>query len=167
MPEATPDSFSGSRAHHQFPLSTGDFRLMEPTFTKFMAASQVENKTVFRFHEGLALYADNSPTTLADPQLCNMPVIYRGPAEALVHVSLSSTFSAGDLYAMYIAKENSLDASVNRALKFPVSWHGSHVTGQTRCQIPYGTIRKVYTASGVTMIQSQHTDADYSLAAQP
>lgn len=160
---ATGNPLTDSRSRFFFPFVTGDCKSRFPTFDA--ATKVVSNYTRFIEMEAMALFAQDSDTT---KQFQSIEIVFKGPAEALVHASLSSSFNPNDLYAIYYCKEGSLDASMQDLCYQPVSWHGSAVTTYTRCQIPYGVIRKVHTSSGITMIQMQHARASgFSLPAQP
>lgn len=91
-------------------------------------------------------------------------VLTLGFADALVHYSLSSSFSPGDLYALYHS-DNAMGVSVKT--RVPISWHGSNHSGVTMSFLPYGLIRKVFTDSGVTNVAMPVESTIYSLAAQP
>lgn len=90
-----------------------------------------------------------------------VPLLYAGMGEALVHYSLSSSFSPNDLLALYHS------SGLGIYTRIPVSWHGSNNSGATLNHVPYGVIRQVFTDSGVTMISMPRESTAYSLAAQP
>ncbi len=87
-----------------------------------------------------------------------------GMVDALVHYSLSSSFSPGDIYALY---HSNSDIGIAQPTVIPISWHASKYSGVTMPFVPYGLIRQVYTASGTTSIAMPQESTAYSLGPQP
>ena len=150
-----------ARTGYVFPIVTGDPKPYLPTFATLFNQNST-NRTCFRHYDPVGVFARDTDTEQHNTQLTE--VIMSGPAQVMVHADLSSSFDPNDLYCMYYAVEGQLAEHVIRQ---PVSWHGSSVTTATRCQIPWGVIRHVYTESGVTMVRAQQGDIDYTLDAQP
>jgi hypothetical protein len=162
IPHTTP-VLTDSRSRHVFPLVTGDPKPILETYAKQYKINGTALYTSLCNIEPLTLLAMDSEAHGAPLQ--NIEVVFTGPAEALLHASLSSSFNPNDLYCIYYAKEGTL--TNDYMLRQPVSWNGSAVTTYTRCHVPWGVVRQVYTSSGVTMIRNQQGKTDYSLAAQP
>lgn len=155
-------ALTDSRSHFVFPLVTGDPKPLEATYAakyRFLAGNTYTSPKAL---DAMAIFGGDSDPDVAGLQ--NIEVIFNGPAEALVHASLSSSFNKNDLYGVYYSLENTLTTCLMRQ---PVSWCGSAVTTATRCIIPWGVIRQVYTSSGVTLVQPPNGSGDYSLDPQP
>lgn len=156
---------SDARSGSVFPIVTGDCKPYLAKWADLWYAYSTSRPAIRHF-DHMGIFAQDTDPTQHETQLTE--VVISGPAQAMVHVSLSSTFNPNDLFCTYFAYESSIDASADYVMQQPVSWHGSSVTSETRCQIPIGVIRKVYTSSGATMVQMQHGQvSDYSLPAQP
>lgn len=148
-PGATTDSLDGdARYRHAFPIVNGDLKRVEQSGVT------------------ISTYGITVPTRFSPFVMCNqtttaatlqpIEVIFKGPSEALVHASLSSSFNKNDMFALRMSGSSPF-------MNYPVSWDG---TGDNE-YVPYGVIRDVYTASGVTNIVHHRITDGYSLAAQP
>lgn len=152
-PGATTSSLDGDdRYRHVFPVVNGDLK-----------AAQQDAVTISSY--GINLFTSFVPFALANQTttaatLQPIEVVYKGPAEALVHASLSSTFDGNDLYCLYFKAGDPL-------VQYPVSWNGSNVSAAHFPHVPWGVIRKVYTSSGTTDVVAHRADTSYSLSAQP
>jgi hypothetical protein len=152
-PGGTITSLDGdARYRHVFPVVNGDLKCVEQSAVTISSCGLTVPTRFCPF----VLSAQTTTAATLQP----IEVTFKGPSEALVHASLSSTFNANDLYCMYFKAGTPY-------MNFPVSWNGSSVTAGERCHIPWGVIREVHTSSGVTNVVNHRVNDSYSLAAQP
>jgi len=152
-PGATLTSLDGpDNYRHVFPVVNGDLKCVEQSALTMTSQGYNLFTSIIPF----ALCQGTTTTATLQP----IEVVYKGPSEALVHASLSSSFDGNDLYCLYYKAGNPM-------LQFPVSWNGSNVSSAHFPHVPWGVIRKVYTESGVTNVAHHRVSTDYSLAAQP
>jgi len=161
IPHSAPAA-DDARSRFIFPIVTGDPKPLAATYAdqyRFVAGNTFTSPKSI---DAMTIFAGDS--SVGEDEIQNIEVIFNGPAEALVHASLSSSFNKNDLYGVYYSLEDTLTTCLMRQ---PVSWCGSAITAATRCIIPWGVVRQVYTDSGVTMVQPPNGSGDYALAAQP
>lgn len=148
-------AFTGQRIaeSHWVPFISGDPRIVYPHWTSSTGGGRgmLPGDPCFI---NLQAVTNNGYTRLCTIGFC----------DALVHYSLSSSFSPGDIYALYHSNN---DIGIAQKTRVPISWHGSNTSGVTLAFLPYGLIRQVFTASGVTNIALPQESTAYSLGPQP
>ena len=152
-PGAADSTLDGDdRYRHIFPVVNGDLRAVEQSAITMTSDGYqlLTNITPF------AICRQTTTTVTLQP----IEVIFKGPAQALVHASLSRTFDGNDLYCLYYKAGTPV-------LQYPVSWNGSNISAAHFPHIPWGVIRRVYTESGVTEVTHHRIDDNYTASAEP